>query len=72
MQRQAEELGVAGWVRNLPNGRVEARIQGPADAIAAMLLWLEDGPPPARVDNLDVRACETEDHLEGFSIRTIG
>ena len=72
MQQRAEQLGIVGWVRNLSDGRVEGRIQGPSDAIDEMLLWLADGPPPARVDDLDVRACEPKEDLSGFSVRSIG
>ena len=72
MQREAKHLGVTGWVRNLLDGRVESRIQGSEKAVDTMLLWLKKGPPSARVDDLDVRVCETESHLVGFSIRTIG
>jgi acylphosphatase len=71
-QRRAEQLGLVGWVRNLSDGRVESWIQGSPDAVDEMLAWLATGPPPARVDDRDVRSVDVEDSLEGFSIRSIG
>jgi len=65
---QAQELGVAGWVRNLYDGRVEAWIEGEATAVAAMLAWLERGPPAARVDATEVSEREPEG-LAGFEVR---
>ena len=46
---EARSLGIAGWVRNRPDGSVEALLQGPAEAVARMLDWLHRGPPAARV-----------------------
>ncbi|MEE6281555.1 acylphosphatase [Georgenia sunbinii] len=53
--RQAEALGVAGWVRNLPDGTVEAVLEGEDDAVAGALRWLHDGPSGARVERVEVR-----------------
>ncbi|MEI2416601.1 acylphosphatase [Orrella sp. JC864] len=50
--RQAHLLGVAGWVRNAPDGSVEALIQGTPDQIDLMLQWLRVGPPAAQVREL--------------------
>ena len=46
--------GVTGWVRNLPDGRVEARIQGELDAVARVERALHAGPRGARVDSVFV------------------
>ena len=51
---QARALGVAGWVRNRPDGSVEALLQGPPERLARLREWLRHGPPGARVDALDV------------------
>ena len=60
-QRRARDLGLAGWVRNLRDGRVEVFLETDAEArLAEMLAWLAKGPPPARVDALDVREREPE------------
>lgn len=45
----ARRLGVTGWVRNLPDSRVEAVVEGPADAVDRMVEWLRVGPTGARV-----------------------
>lgn len=57
---KGQELGLAGWVRNLPDGRVEAWLEGEEAAVAAMLAWLAKGPPAARVTNLEVVEREPE------------
>lgn len=48
-RQEAERLGVGGWVRNLPDGRVEALFSGPASAVDALVAWCHQGPPAARV-----------------------
>lgn len=53
--RAAREHGVAGWVRNLPDGRVEAEVEGEADAVGRMVTWLEHGPSTAAVTGTQVR-----------------
>jgi len=52
---RARTLGVAGWVRNSLDGRVEAEFEGEPDAVAAMLAWCSEGPPAARVVGVEVR-----------------
>lgn len=52
---EASRLGVAGWVRNLPDGGVEAVYEGPPAAVAALLAWTEHGPEHAMVTHLQVR-----------------
>jgi acylphosphatase len=49
VQSMATELGVGGWVRNLPDGRVEAEFEGAADLVERMVRWCATGPPRARV-----------------------
>lgn len=51
---EARRLGVVGWVRNRPDGAVEIEAEGPADAITALLVWCEQGPPAARVARVAV------------------
>ncbi len=55
---QAERLGVAGYVRNLPGGDVEAALEGTAETVAQMLDWMRIGPPAAEV--IDVRVTEAD------------
>lgn len=63
--RRGLELGVTGWVRNLHDGSVECMITGPQVAIDEMTDWLRVGPESARVDSLELTACELEE-FEGF------
>jgi len=58
---RARELGLAGWVRNALDGRVEAEFEGEPEAIEQMVAWCREGPPYARVDGVNVR----EDALTG-------
>jgi acylphosphatase len=53
-QAEAERLGVAGYARNLPDGTVQAEIEGPEPAVERMLDWLHHGPRHARVEGIDV------------------
>jgi acylphosphatase len=51
--REAERLGVAGWVRNLADGSVEALAQGKPEDVATLLAWTRRGPPAARIERVD-------------------
>jgi len=67
-RKEAEWRGVAGWARNLPDGRVEAVFEGPEDAVEEMVRWCGEGTPWASVE--DVEAIrEDPEGLEGFAIR---
>ncbi len=54
MQHEAERLGVTGWVRNCRDGTVEAVVDGPPEAVEAMIKWSRRGPPAARVSDVSV------------------
>ena len=56
-KREADRLGVAGFARNLPDGRVEVLACGEADAVAALIEWLHAGPPLAKVAKVEVEAA---------------
>ena len=64
--RQAHLLKLGGWVRNLPDGRVEALLQGDRNAIDRMLSWLLRGPPLARVVDVAHEELATDRHYERF------
>jgi acylphosphatase len=66
-RQQAAGHGVAGLARNLPDGRVEVVLEGPPDAVAAVLAWLRQGPPYARVETVEVTE-EPAEGLRGFEI----
>lgn len=51
---RARELGLGGFVRNLPDGRVEAAFEGPDAGVDAMVAWCRTGPRWATVEALDV------------------
>jgi acylphosphatase len=57
-QREAGRLGVAGWVRNEPDGSVAAHFEGEPAAVDAMVAWCRQGPSRARVERVDVREAE--------------
>lgn len=67
-QREARELDLAGWVRNRPEGDVEALLQGPPDSVQRMLERLRRGPALSRVDRLEAQDLPWEDGLHGFHI----
>jgi acylphosphatase len=67
-RRLAHQHGVAGWVRNLPDGRVEAVFEGPDEAVRRLVDWARRGPRSAVVADVAVRA-EPPEGLASFSIR---
>ncbi len=50
----AETIGVTGWVRNLPDGRVEAVFEGSSEKVQKMIEWCYKGSPLSRVDEVEV------------------
>lgn len=54
-QERARALGVAGWVRNEPDGTVLVHAEGEAEAVDALVAWCHHGPSPARVTGVAVR-----------------
>jgi acylphosphatase len=65
---QAQTLGLRGYARNLPDGRVEVLAVGDAVAIDALAAWLRQGPPRARVDDLERLDAHEDEAGEGFVI----
>lgn len=65
----ADRLGVYGWVRNKPDGSVEALLEGDADRVDAMVKWCHEGPPVASVTNVTVEEEEYTGRYTDFSIR---
>jgi acylphosphatase len=53
--READRLGLAGWVRNERDGSVAAHVEGPDDAVEELVAWFGHGPRAARVDDLQLR-----------------
>jgi acylphosphatase len=59
-QGQARELAVSGWIRNCPDGAVEAHLQGEQQAVERMIARMRNGPSNARVDDVDVEQAASE------------
>ena len=57
---RARELGVNGWVRNAPDGRVEGHLEGDKSAVQQLIDQLHQGPPSAQVAGIDVEVAEPE------------
>ena len=68
-ERAARATGVKGYVRNLPDGRVEAVAAGRAEALRSFTEHLRIGPRGARVDGVEIAEVELEDDSTGFTIR---
>ena len=69
--RKARDLGLSGWVRNRLDGSVEAVISGTDTRVAGMIAECHEGPPSARVDEIDV--TEWTDPVDpGFDFRPTG
>ena len=67
-RRRALAEGVAGWVRNRPDGTVEAVFEGEREGVERLVTFVREGPRGARVDWVDV-VSEELGALEGFEIR---
>jgi acylphosphatase len=66
--RAATLRGVAGWVRNRPDGTVEAVFEGEEERVASMVEWMRRGPSGAHVEDADVTREEPREE-QGFSVR---
>ena len=67
-QRAARHLGVNGWVRNRPDGTVEAVFEGASQAVDKALEWCWQGSPMAKVSNVEIERETYTGEFEGFSI----
>ena len=65
---EAQRLGVTGWVRNLPDGRVEAVFEGPPAAVERLVSWSRRGPSQALVTMVAVHD-EPAEGLTEFEVR---
>ncbi|MCD6340503.1 MAG: acylphosphatase [Desulfurococcales archaeon] len=69
MKQVAYRLGVTGWVRNLPDGSVEAVVEGPEDRVRKIIEWAHRGPPLARVERVEVTWEEYKGEFKDFRIK---
>jgi acylphosphatase len=65
---EAAARRIAGWIRNAPDGRVEAVFEGERATVDAMIQWCHRGSPAARVTGVEV-AWETPKNERGFHVR---
>ena len=68
-QERARELGVTGWAKNLPDGRVEVRACGDRDSVEMFRAWLEQGPSAAQVERVEVSEEPFDPELVRFETR---
>ncbi len=66
-QNEARKLGVNGWVKNLPDGRVEAVLEGEKTAVEQMMQWCRQGPTSAVVKDVQVQE-EPPENLSQFQV----
>lgn len=66
---EAQRQGVRGYVRNLPDGRVEALFVGSDEAVAAMIAWCRRGPAMAVVESIAIERESTDERFDEFRIR---
>jgi acylphosphatase len=67
--QQAVRCGVSGWVRNLPDGRVEAVAEGDEAGVDRLIEWCREGPRSARVEHVEVVPETPMSEFQGFRIR---
>lgn len=66
MRREAQNLAVAGWVRNRSDGTVEAAVHGEPAAVDAIVHWARRGPQHAQVERVDI--APDEGSYTGFDV----
>jgi acylphosphatase len=68
MKEVAEDLGVDGWVRNMPDGSVEALVSGEEEKVEKILEWCRRGPELARVNKVEITPADPPTE-KGFHIK---
>lgn len=67
-KKQADLLGVKGWVRNEPNGDVTLHAEGEEDTVMKLYQWCLEGPPLARVQEV-IKTATTPENFSQFEVR---
>ncbi|RME20621.1 MAG: acylphosphatase [Deltaproteobacteria bacterium] len=68
-QTRARQLGLVGWVRNLPDGSVELVAEGPRAALDQLIAWCHDGPPDAVVTAVEPQFEAATGEFTSFEVR---
>ena len=68
-QNKAKHSGTKGYVRNLPDGRVEIIAEADNSSIEKLIKWCQKGPVTARVDDVEIIELESDEALTSFEIR---
>jgi acylphosphatase len=68
-KEEANKLGIKGWVRNLPDGRVEAVFEGEDEAVEKMIKWCYQGSPLSKVSKVEVIEEPYKGEFQDFAIR---
>ena len=66
--KNARSRGLTGWVKNLPDGRVEAVIEGEEEPVRRLVEWCRSGPPHATVENVEVSWESFSGDFSGFQV----
>ena len=66
---RAKELQLTGWVRNLPDGRVEIVVEGEKEKVEKLIEWAKVGPSLAKVENVQVKWEKYQEEFEDFKIK---
>lgn len=67
--QNAKKRDVRGWVKNLPDGRVEAIFEGSEEAVQRMVDWCYHGPPAARVEDVQTEWSQADGEFSDFHVR---
>ena len=68
-QDEARELGLSGWARNMPDGTVEAVVEGEEEMLRDFIRWCKNGPAAAKVEKIDETWEEPTGEFKGFSVK---
>jgi acylphosphatase len=68
-KKKADELGITGWVRNTPDGKVEAVFEGDENQLNIMIKWCHQGPPLSKVEKVETKNQDTINGFNSFKIR---
>ena len=67
-EKEANRLGINGWVKNCPNGDVEAFFEGEKSAINAIISWCHQGPAYSKVTSVNSEIIPFQNQFDSFSI----